>query len=212
MGDGGKPLFVGRYELLWHEYYQSVVEAGCPPPANSDGTVLDYDPGREDRYPITSIKPIYIECYLKWLRAKTGKAYRLPYEREWKKIASASGVADEDTVGNYPERKAFLRNEYETIPSNFYDRRRVVKLRVIAPVGGKLGDKIGLYDLVGNLSEMTMDLPENAKTKFPKHSAIALKGGGLASQESNSKILSGFEITYSKANNSFVGYRVIRED
>ena len=224
-GREGKTLFVGRYELLWREYYLSVTEAGCPAPTTPAYPSFP-DPGPpspDDRYPITSIRPAEIQCYLSWVSKKTGKTYRLPTEQEWMRIAVLSGVTEQDTVENYPRSKAFLRdmsNEYigmtreecDTLGIKPSDKREAVRLCHMAPVGLKGADRLGLYDLIGNLPELIADLPEGVPSIALNMRVVASKGAGVFMSKANFNLLRGNTRYFAELKNQGYGFRVIREE
>ena len=77
------------------------------------------------------------EAFCRWLSAKTGKAYRLPTEAEWARVAQAA-------AGGKPLTAARL----ETLAwhqGNADGRTH--------PVGTKAADALGLVDLFGNVAE-----------------------------------------------------------
>lgn len=224
-GREGKTLFVGRYELLWREYYLSVTEAGCPAPTNPASSYFP-DPGPpspDDRYPITSIRPAEIQCYLSWVSKKTGKTYRLPTEQEWIRIAVLSGVTEQDTVENYPRSKAFLRdmsNEYigmsreecDSLGINPGEKREAVRLCHMAPVGLKGADRLGLYNLIGNLPELIADLPAGVPPIALNRRVVASKGAGVFMSKANFNFLRGNTRYFAELTGQGYGFRVIRKE
>lgn len=223
VGRDGRALLVGRYELLWHEYMQSVIEGGCVPPANMDGRVLPRDPGATDRYPITTIRPAEIQCYLSWISKKSKKTYRLPTEREWITIAELSGVTEADTVRSYSRNKALLSNlstPYWGLSANDLslatvvpgEEREAILLRTIGPVGTKAADRLGLYDLIGNLPEMIADLPAGTPAIAFNRPVVAKKGAGLGTTDPDFNLLHHHEKTIASWRGYTVGYRVVRSE
>ena len=224
-GHEGKTLFVGRYELLWREYYLSVTEAGCPAPTNPAYSSFP-DPGPpnpDDRYPITSIRPTDIQCYLSWVSKKTGKTYRLPTEQGWVRIAVLSGVTEQDTVENYPRSKAFLRDmsnefigmtsaECNSLGNNPGDKRESARLCGMAPVGLKGADRLGLYDLIGNLPELIADLPDGVPSIALNMRVVATKGAGVRTSKADFNLLRGNTSYFAELTGQGYGFRVIREE
>ncbi len=222
-GSDGKPLFVGRYELLWKEYYRSVTEAGCPAPANPAYSYHP-DPGPpspDDRYPIISISPADLECYLSWINKKTGKAYRLPTEREWMTIAELSGVTERDTIANYPRSKAFLRDmsneaigmteaECNSMPITASEKRESVRLCEMAPAGLKPADRLGLYDLIGNLPELIADLPKGVPPIALNRRVVATKGAGVGTPEPSFNLLRDNTSYFAQYRGQRYGFRILR--
>ena len=102
--------------------------------------------------------------YTKWLSSETGHRYRLPYEAEWefafysgskyaagfqipydlsvKEILSDSPQTDICTLGNHAARDK---------DSPCHDSRRYS-----VPVGRYPPNKVGIYDLFGNVGELTL--------------------------------------------------------
>lgn len=79
--------------------------------------------------------------YARWLSEKTGRLYRLPTEAEWEYACRAGGRAGplpEDSLVTYAW---FIANSGE----RFH------------PVGEKVPNDWGVYDMLGNVAEWTMD-------------------------------------------------------
>jgi formylglycine-generating enzyme required for sulfatase activity len=135
--------------------------------------------GKEGGYPVNSLSQYAAIMYCRWLYNKTGVFYRLPTEAEWE-YACRAGTAtsyyfgnDEKQLGNYAWYKNNSDNKFQK-------------------VGLKLPNAWGLYDMLGNVCEWTMDHYEEKrmdslkdktenpfvapnKARYPK----ALRGGSF---------------------------------
>lgn len=98
--------------------------------------VMPDDPRKgDDRHPVTSVNIEDIDKFITKLNAATGKEYRLPTEIEW---CAA--------VGREPEKLA----DYA-----------VFNAKSVVPVGTKLPNEYGLYDMRGNAWEWMTTGREN---------------------------------------------------
>ena len=135
--------------------------------------------GKEGGYPVNSLSQHSALMYCRWLYKKTGIFYRLPTEAEWEYACRAGSKTafyfgnDEQQLKNYAWYKNNSENKFQK-------------------VGLKLPNAWGLYDMLGNVCEWTLDhyeenrmenLKDNSSDPFvapgqgnyPK----ALRGGGF---------------------------------
>jgi len=140
---------------------------------------LSWGMGKEGGYPVNSLSQYGALMYCRWIYNKTGVFYRLPTEAEWEYACRAGSTTrfyfgnDEKQLDNY----AWYENNSD---------------RKFKKVGLKLPNAWGLYDMLGNVCEWTLDhyeakrmeeMGENTtnpviapnKSKYPK----ALRGGGF---------------------------------
>jgi formylglycine-generating enzyme required for sulfatase activity len=153
-----RPFWMGRTEVTWDEYdlYQHHEDAPRgeqhrplnqdadavtrPSPSYADET---YGYGRQG-YPVIGVSHHAAMQYCRWLSLKTGKLYRLPTEAEWEWAARA-GATTSYSFGDDPRQLA----PYAWFASNADDCTH--------PVGTKLPNPWGIYDLYGNASEWCLD-------------------------------------------------------
>ena len=139
------PLFVGRTEVTWDMY--DVFFLGLDEPASSrsgsDAMARPSQPyGAPDYgwghagFPVMSVTRASAEAFARWLSQKTGREYRLPSEAEWVHVATLAAAGDE--VG--ARRDALMWHA-----GNAAGRTH--------PVAAKTADRLGLFDLFGNVAE-----------------------------------------------------------
>jgi len=138
---------------------------------------LSWGMGKEGGYPANSMSQLSALMYCKWLYQKTKVFYRLPTEAEWE-YASKAGTNTNYFFGN----NSALLDKYAWHQKN--------SKNVYHKVGQKLPNPWGLYDILGNMLEWTLDhytensletmptkdpmIPAN-NAKYPK----VLKGGSF---------------------------------
>ncbi len=105
---------------------------------------LSWGMGKEGGYPANSMSQRTALMYCKWLYEKTKVFYRLPTEAEWE-YASKAGTKTVYFFGN-EEKDLDKYAWYEKNSSNTFHK-----------VGQKLPNPWGLYDILGNITEWTLD-------------------------------------------------------
>lgn len=188
----GKPLSFSVYELTWAEYAAAVDAASCPLPIQlvDEVPILITEAVRDD-YPMTSIPPEKIDCYLEWLGQQSGQVYRLPTEKEWQEVAELAGNS-EGIVGGV-----------NTEPGAFYDIRYSVSRRAIKRVGQSYSPNVGLFDLFENASEVV--------TSQKQTPALVVTRGGNNFNRSDFDRVFGYVKVPKKYVSVTVGFRIVRE-
>jgi formylglycine-generating enzyme required for sulfatase activity len=123
-------------------------------------------------FPAISMTQHAANKYAEWLSAKTGEFYRLPTEAEWEYACRAGGTGKLEPLDDYAWYKknspqgAFTSGTYHT-------------------VGTRKPNAWGLYDILGNVMEWTLDqyvpytaaAQQNPLTRATKAYPHAVRGG-----------------------------------
>jgi formylglycine-generating enzyme len=120
------------------------------------------EPGyaQTDRDPAVCMNENEIGAYLRWLREKTGKDYRLPSEAEWE-YAERGGTTAAFYWGDDPKDTC----AYENVGDESYGAKYGISSFVpckdgfsdVAPVGSFKPNPFGLYDMAGNTFVLVAD-------------------------------------------------------
>tara|TARA_R100001143_G_scaffold63575_1_gene72194 strand:- start:5464 stop:6603 length:1140 start_codon:yes stop_codon:yes gene_type:complete len=97
----------------------------------------------ESGYPAVNITHYAALMYTKWLTVKTGDFYRLPTEAEWEYACRA---------GNYDNYTPYYVSQIDQYAWHAGNSDRTYQ-----PVDSKLPNPFGIYNMLGNVAEWTMD-------------------------------------------------------
>ncbi|MDY7395795.1 formylglycine-generating enzyme family protein [Aureibaculum sp. 2210JD6-5] len=154
------PFWMAKYEITWDVYYlylnreidnekntNSNREINTDIDAISGATVpyIDMSLGMgTNGYPVANVTHLAASKFCEWLSAKTGYFYRLPTEAEWE-YACRAGT---DTKYSFGDDITEL-GEYAWYEENSQGRYQ--------KGGQKKPNPWGLYDMHGNMAELTLD-------------------------------------------------------
>jgi formylglycine-generating enzyme required for sulfatase activity len=142
-------FWMGTKEVTFAEWDLYFKDTRLPQSKTIDGVTratpqyidLTWGMGRDATHPTNSMSHTAAVMYCKWLYSKTGFFFRLPTEAEWEYACKANAPAiamDAKVMGEHGYFK-------ENSDSKFHH------------VGEKKPNAFGLYDMLGNLSEWTID-------------------------------------------------------
>lgn len=195
--DGMTPFLIGKYEVSQREW-RSVM--GNNPSYHQYG----------DDCPVENVSYEEVQEFLEKLNENTGNEYRLPTREEWMAAARSanrefyafSGCNENNVTkdGKLIENDTILR-AYAVYRDN---SRNVRGEYVPAKRGIKEPNRIGLYDMSGNVSEMTCDT-------IAEGDGVYVKGGTCYSTKDALKIDAESQILFGVKGNR-CGFRLVREE
>lgn len=169
-----RPFAIGRTEVTVAQYAVFARETGRPEPSvecEADiglQKVARVKGWREPGYPVSGNHPVSCltwedaQAYVKWLSYKFKRQYRLPSEAEWEYAARAGTTGlypwggDQDQACEYANVGDVMAQAIEKF--NMGGRFKCNDGQVFpTPVASYRPNGFGLYDMSGNLSEMTAD-------------------------------------------------------
>ncbi|MEQ1586606.1 MAG: SUMF1/EgtB/PvdO family nonheme iron enzyme [Cyclobacteriaceae bacterium] len=177
-------FWMGVKEVTFAEWDQYFKDNSLPQSKNIDGITratpqyidLTFGMGRDAKHPANSMSHTAAMMYCRWLYSKTGVFFRLPTEAEWE-YACRAGSETAYPFGNDTQSLKEYGFFKQGMDSEFH------------LVGLLKPNAWGLYDILGNLSEWTLDQYDPAYynsinnvnpltvpgSKYPK----TLKGGSF---------------------------------
>ncbi len=212
-----KAFGIGQYEITVTEFNAFAKETGykTKAPCRVAGTKRTYgnidDPGfaQEEKSPAVCVTWMDANHYVDWLAKKTNFRYRLPTEAEWE-FAARAGMTTAFASGGMIDNEA----------ANF-TTKRAENLSRTAPVGSYKPNGIGMYDVHGNVWELTADCwsssyqipPVGDQPPPPKAdcSRKVAKGGGWFSPPEQLNFAIRVAVEPEHASNG-MGFRVVREN
>ena len=162
-----------------------------------------------DDCPVERVSWNDVQDFIKKLNEKTGMHYRLPTEAEWEYAARSGGEKEQWAGTNNNE----MIGEYAWYSSTAGGRTHAV--------AGKTPNRIGLYDMMGNVWEWCSDIYdseyyEHSPSKDPwarRHiegSSRVIRGGGWRSNAKNLRTSDRNKFTPISNKFSDIGFRLAR--
>jgi len=188
-----KKFAVGVYEVTWDEYEACVRAEGCGMFLDGPNGTSFFDEGGYDRGFGRGKRPVmlswqYAKKYAEWLSLETGQTYKLLSEAEWEYVARA-GTTTPFSFGSEitPDQANYKSERGDVRVSTGSYRAKTM------PVGSFRPNAFGLYDVHGNVWELTEDrwnddyagAPTNGEAWMTGDCGVHVKrGGGWASPPS----------------------------
>ncbi|MDH3326217.1 MAG: formylglycine-generating enzyme family protein, partial [Gammaproteobacteria bacterium] len=192
---------IGKYPVTFKDYDKFTIATGKP-------LTSDYHWGRENR-PVININLNDARAYSIWLSAQTGHRYRLPSEAEWEYAARAG------TNSIYP-----WGNKISTNKANCSGCGLHADKKMTSPVGQFSSNAWGLYDMIGDVWELTEDCwnynydnaPfDGSPWKSGDCSRGVLRGGSWGDTPQDLRSSTRLR-SYSGTRTVVIGFRLIREN
>ncbi len=149
-----KPFYMARTETPWEAF--DVFLASGPSSRPYDQTEFPPDaiarPSKSyilpdlgwghNGYPVINVSFTSVQMFGRWMASATKKKYRLPTQAEWELACRAGAVGPWKINKVQADKSAWWAGNAE---------------RLTHPVGKKLPNKYGLYDMLGNVGEWATD-------------------------------------------------------
>ncbi len=203
---------IGKYEVTLSQFRVFLAETGYTPKGrckikHPKKKVGDFsEPGfkQSDTSPVVCITYEDALAYTNYLTELTGVRYRLPTEIEWEYAARAG------LTGGYATAERITSRE-----ANFADQHGGHAMRTM-PVGSYPENENGLFDMQGNVWEMTSDCWSNGYLGGGKSGGVdckkrVAKGGAWFSRAEHLHFSIRVGVGTRLANTG-LGFRVVRED
>ena len=180
-------FYIGKYEVTQGQWLEVM---GSNPSINEDGL----------NYPVEGVNWNDVQKFIKKLNEITGRSYRLPTEAEWE-YAARSGGKEEKWSGTSTESELWKYAWYGS---------------KINPIGSKMPNGLGIYDMSGNVSEWCQDWYDveyykSSPVQNPKGSSSGsyrvLRGGGWSDKLSFLRASKRFDENQDRRHDN-IGFRL----
>jgi formylglycine-generating enzyme required for sulfatase activity len=206
-----KSFAVGVFEVTLEQWDVCSAQGGCSTKPRDNGW------GRGNR-PVIMVSWNDAQEYVSWINQKTGQSYRLPSESEWEYIARAG--EEGEWAGGSPERICEFGNiaGSETgLRWQHPDCADSAALETL-PVGSLKANAFGIYDVIGNVAEWTLDCMNLSYLDAPADGSAwgrgicgsrMTRGGSWFTGAKESRLAARFNLKTGDRND-FTGFRLVR--
>lgn len=200
-------FWLGKYPVTTFEYDAFCVEVGKKKPLS---LLAQW---RIGNVPVFRISWQDAQWYCKWLTEKTGYRYRLPTEAEWEYAAGGGEMHLAISEGTGEPGLLFSGSNILS-EVGWYDKN---SNGAIKEVGQKRPNKLGLFDMSGNVWEWCQDAwhpnyknAPNDGTSWGTGDAAVLRGGSYDTAEINCRNTSRDREGVA-VGGDIIGFRVVRD-
>ncbi len=203
---------VGVFEVTFAQWDQCATQGGCSVRPRDNGW------GRDKR-PVIMVSWNDAQEYVSWINQQTGQSYRLPSESEWEYMARAGEQGDwpggnPDQIcayGNIAGSETGLRWQHDDCADS-------AALETL-PVGSFKANAFGIYDVIGNVAEWTLDCMNLSYLDAPADgsawgrgicSSRMTRGGSWFTGTREIRLPARFNLKTGDRND-FTGFRLVRE-
>jgi len=158
-----------------------------------------------DQCPVENISFYEVQDFMEKLNKITGQRFRLPSEAEWEYAAIAGKLND------------LYYQESANVNRLAYFRGNAQSTK---PVGKKTSNKLGVHDMLGNVSEWCLDwyaedfYKDNDRNPLNKNRGVAaskiIRGGSFMSSEEKCNVYNRAAMAPNQRKN-FIGFRLVRD-
>jgi formylglycine-generating enzyme required for sulfatase activity/serine/threonine protein kinase len=207
-----EPFAVSVFEITMEQWDQCVAAGSCStrPPDNGWG--------RGSR-PVIMVSWNDAQEFVAWLSSRTGQSYSLPSESQWEYFARAG--EERDWLGGSPTSICQYGN-IAGAESDFRWRHAECSDQAVIetlPVGSFKPNAFGVYDVVGNVAEWTLDCMNLSYLDAPADgsawgrgicSSRITRGGSWFTGSREIRLPARFNLKNGDRND-FTGFRVVRK-
>jgi formylglycine-generating enzyme required for sulfatase activity len=150
-----KPFWMAQTETPW-EVFDAFIASGAASPAYDKTEFAPDAIARPSKsyilpdlgwghhgYPAINVSFLSTQMFCRWMASTTKKKYRVPTEAEWELACRAGATGPVKMARPLLEKSAWYISNSD---------------KVTHPVGKKLPNKLGLYDMYGNVGEWATDM------------------------------------------------------
>ncbi|RPH97537.1 MAG: hypothetical protein EHM68_07950 [Lysobacterales bacterium] len=207
-----EPFAAGVFEITFEQWDLCVAEGGCSNRPADNGW------GRGSR-PAIMVSWNDATEYADWLGKKTGQSYSLPSESQWEYLARAG--EEGDWLGGDPAQLCAFANIAGSESGLRWQHGECADPAPLAtlPVGSLQPNDFGLYDVIGNVAEWTLDCMNLSYLDAPADgsawgrgicSSRMTRGGSWFTGTRDIRLPARFNLKNGDRND-FTGFRVVRK-
>ncbi|MGD2131045.1 MAG: SUMF1/EgtB/PvdO family nonheme iron enzyme [Lysobacterales bacterium] len=205
------PFAIGVFEVTMDQWDACVEDGGCSTRPGDNGW------GRGSR-PVIMVSWNDAQEYVSWLSRKTGQSYSLPSESQWEYAARAGEKGD--WPGGGPDAVCSYGNVAGSETGFRWQHGACADSTALGtlPVGSLQPNQFGVFDMIGNVAEWTLDCMNLSYLDAPTDgsawgrgicSSHMTRGGSWFTGTREIRLPARFNLKNGDRND-FTGFRVVR--